>query len=223
MITAEGKLGCVLVEDKDGNKVEQDFPKIGPRERTSFNLKGLKRFRDRYQLPDGNSLPIAWTMRLQHEVGGRVLESYELASMRKKYDVLPTDLILLQDCEECEGQGYIGDLNDGTGELCPDCGGFGVQLSPFFAELIKALDWLKSPEKKIDEATIEKKNKAAILRLEAEKKKRLLAEEHNRKLREAQEQKYRQIQAKTAEQLSKEQAQIDQELQAQLAALEKQS
>ena len=220
MITAEGKLGCVLVEDKDGNKVEQDFPKIGPRERTSFNLKGLKRFRDRYQLPDGNSLPIAWTMRLQHEVGGRVLESYELAAMRKMYDRLPTDLNLLQNCEECEGQGYIGDLNDGTAEICPDCGGYGVQASPLLVEISKALDFLKAPQKKFDEATVQKKNKAGALRREIELKKKKIIEQKNGEFLKAQREQEQALRDKAAAAMEKEKQRLDKELEAALKALD---
>jgi hypothetical protein len=211
------------VQDKLGNPIEIEYPKIEMPERTAFNLSGLRHMRDRYQLlEDGTSVPVAWSMKLQSEVGGRALEPYELSSMRKKYDRLPTDLVLLQDCDGCHGDGFTGDFSDGSAEICPDCGGYGVQLSPFLVVLIRALDWLKSPEKKIDEATIEKKNKAAILKKEAENKKRLLAEEHAAKLREAQKEKFRQIQAKTQEQIAKEKAQIDRELQEQLAALERQ-
>lgn len=214
--------GQYKVQDANGNKIELEYPELPPKERTSFNLRGLKHMRDRFKLEDGSSIPVAWSATLQREVGGRLLQAHELAAMRKMYDRLPTDLVLLQDCEGCNGDGFIGDFGDGTAELCPDCGGYGVQLSPFLVVLVRALDFLKAPERKIDEATIAKKNKAAILKKEAEKKKRILAEEHAAKLREAQEQKYRQIQQKTAEAMTKEKERIDRELQEALAALEKQ-
>ena len=214
--------GTYKVQDEHGNKIELEFPKI-EKERTAFNLHGLKYMRDRYQiLEDGTSLPVAWTMRLRQETGGRPLEPYELASMRKKYDVLPGDLVLLQPCEECNGAGFIGDPDDGTGEICPDCGGFGWQVSPLLVELTKALGWLQDPQRKVTETEIQKKNTAAILRKEAEKKKKAIAEEHARKLREAQQEKLRTIQSKTREAMAKEQAAIDKELQEALAALEKQ-
>ena len=211
--------GRVLVQDKYGNRIPIEHEKTEPQERTSFNLFGLKQHRDRYTLPDGSTIPVAWTMRLRQEAGGRTMEPYELTSMKKKYDVLPGDLVLLQPCEECNGAGFIGDPDDGTGEICPDCGGFGWQVSPLLVELTKALGWLQDPQRKVTETEIQKKNTAAILRKEAEKKKKAIAEEHARKLREAQQEKLRTIQSKTREAMAKEQAAIDKELQEALAAL----
>lgn len=214
--------GTYKTQDEHGNKIELEFPKI-EKERTSFNLSAFRHMRDRFTLEDGSSIPVAWSATLQREVGGRLLQGHEVAAMRKMYDRLPTDLVLLQDCEGCNGAGFIGDFGDGTAELCPDCGGYGVQLSPFLVVLVRALDFLKDPQRKIDEATIERRNTAATLRKEAAAKKKQIAEEHSRKLREAQQEKFRAIQSKTREQLAKEQAAIDAELQEALAALEKQS
>lgn len=212
--------GQYKVQDANGNKIELEYPELPPKERTSFNLRGLKHMRDRFKLEDGSSIPVAWSATLQREVGGRLLESHELAAMRKMYDRLPTDLNLLQDCEECNGDGFIGDFNDGTADLCTDCGGYGVQASPLLVDISKALDFLKAPQKKFDEATIAKKNKAGALRREIELKKKKIIEQKNGEFLKAQREQEQALRDKAAAAMEKEKQRLDKELEAALKALD---
>lgn len=164
----------IKVRDKDGNKVYepmfQETPR-DPEERRSFPLSYWRKSAlDRIQLPDGQSVAVDLPLNVIQDRSRPdtfTWRDFEVLKERKP----AAAQVLITDCPECNGKGFIGDEDVSDVELCPLCQGVGKIVTHFGAEIIKFLQWLDNPTHAIDEKTVARMNAVNALKREAKAKK----------------------------------------------------
>lgn len=214
----------VKVRDRHGNKVYEPQYVPTPRdpeERRSFPLSYWRKSAlDRIQLPDGQSVAVDLPLNVIQDRSRPDTFTWRDFEVLKERQPVAAQ-VLITDCPECNGKGFIGDEDVSDVELCPLCQGVGKIVTHFGAEIIKFLQWLDNPTCAIDEKTVARMNAVNALKREAAAKKKAAAQQLGaNNLQSTAELAGQRALAEYSEKMSIEAQRIDAELEAALKALD---